>query len=536
MIMLKALIKKQFLELNTFYFQNRKTGKRRSKSGTVGMTILYIFVFITVALMFSAFSYMLAGPLISMGYGWLYYSIFGLLSVFLGVFGAVFNTYAGLYHAKDNELLLSMPVPPSNILLARMTGVYAMGLLYESLVMVPSVIIYWINAEITPLNVILPILLIFIIGFFVMSLTCALGWVVALISSKLKNKSFITVIVSLIFFALYYMFYYRLNSLLQSVIKNADVIGEKVHSVLYPFYLMGLAAEGKALPMLGFTAITAGLTALTCFILSRTFIKIVTAKTAEKKAVYKENSVKTANLSSALLRKELKHFTSSPTYMLNGGLGLIILPVLAVAAVIKSDWIIENLQPLFNGIPGIDEFLPIGVTALICLILSMNAISAPSVSLEGKNLWILQSLPVKPSEVLMAKQKLHIILNAPVAAVSSIIFGIALKADVTVISFMTVFTVAFTMLSASFGLILNLLKPNLTWTNETVPIKQSFSVAVTMFSGWGISAIFGVAGFFLYERIGASYFILFAAVVLILATRYMNGWLKSKGAEIFAAL
>ena len=30
--MLKALLKKQFLELNSYYFQNRKTGKNRGKA------------------------------------------------------------------------------------------------------------------------------------------------------------------------------------------------------------------------------------------------------------------------------------------------------------------------------------------------------------------------------------------------------------------------------------------------------------------------------------------------------------------------
>ena len=37
-------------------------------------------------------------------------ALMGLLAVFLGAFGSVFNTYSGLYLAKDNDLLLSMPM------------------------------------------------------------------------------------------------------------------------------------------------------------------------------------------------------------------------------------------------------------------------------------------------------------------------------------------------------------------------------------------------------------------------------------------
>ena len=34
-----------------------------------------------------------------------------MLAIVLGAFGSVFNTYSSLYLAKDNDLLLSMPIP-----------------------------------------------------------------------------------------------------------------------------------------------------------------------------------------------------------------------------------------------------------------------------------------------------------------------------------------------------------------------------------------------------------------------------------------
>ena len=56
-----------------------------------------------------------------------------------------------------------------------------------------------------------------------------LGWCVAKISLKLKNKSFITVILSLCFFALYYFVYFKAQDLIQNLLMNAVVYGEKVH-------------------------------------------------------------------------------------------------------------------------------------------------------------------------------------------------------------------------------------------------------------------------------------------------------------------
>ena len=68
----------------------------------------------------------------------------GLLAVLLGAFGSVFNTYSGLYLAKDNDLLLSLPIPVRTVIASRLLGVYLMGLMYSAVVSVPAVIVYWI--------------------------------------------------------------------------------------------------------------------------------------------------------------------------------------------------------------------------------------------------------------------------------------------------------------------------------------------------------------------------------------------------------
>ena len=75
----------------------------------------------------------------------------GLLALFMGVFGSVFNTYASLYQAKDNDLLLSMPIPSGKILLVRLSGVYAMGLMYEVSVMIPTLVVWFMTAPVTAL-------------------------------------------------------------------------------------------------------------------------------------------------------------------------------------------------------------------------------------------------------------------------------------------------------------------------------------------------------------------------------------------------
>ena len=77
------------------------------------------------------------------------------------------------------------------------------------MVILPAVIVYWAVVSAAAGAIIGGILLVLLLSLFVMTLSCALGWVVAKISLKLKNKSFITVLVSLLFLGGYYFFYFN---------------------------------------------------------------------------------------------------------------------------------------------------------------------------------------------------------------------------------------------------------------------------------------------------------------------------------------
>ena len=44
--MWKALLKKQFMELVTFYFPKAKAGKKRGAGALAGFAVLFVFIFI----------------------------------------------------------------------------------------------------------------------------------------------------------------------------------------------------------------------------------------------------------------------------------------------------------------------------------------------------------------------------------------------------------------------------------------------------------------------------------------------------------
>ena len=90
--MLKALLKKQFLELTAFYFQNRKNGKYRSAAGIAGFGLLFAFVFFSVGMAFYYLADVLADGLFAMDMAWLYFTLTGLFAIAAGVIGGAFTT------------------------------------------------------------------------------------------------------------------------------------------------------------------------------------------------------------------------------------------------------------------------------------------------------------------------------------------------------------------------------------------------------------------------------------------------------------
>ena len=355
--MLKTLVKKQLMEIFRSYFYNAKTNKKRSTAGIIAYILLFAALMIGLGGMFTGLSVSLCAPLTQAGMGWLYFALMSLLAIFLGAFGSVFNTYSGLYFAKDNDLLLSLPILVRTLMASRLLTVYLMGLMYSAVVILPAVIVYWVTVSTAPMALLGGVLLTALISIFVLTLSCALGWVVAKVSRKLKHKSFITVIVSLAGLAIYYFFVFKAQTAIEQLVANAAVYGEKIKGAAHPLYVFGLTGTGDVTAMLLSAAVILALFALTWTLLSRSFLQITTASGASGKAVYREKAVKRRSIDGALFGKELARFTASPNYMLNSGLGILLLPISGILLLWKGGTVVSLLNEAFTSQSGCAEVL-----------------------------------------------------------------------------------------------------------------------------------------------------------------------------------
>ncbi len=531
--MLKILVKKQMAEIFRMYLYNAKKNKARSRISTLGMFGLFVLIMVgLLGGMFGGVAWAIH-PVIDADLGWLYFDILGMIAIVLGAFGSVFNTFSGLYLAKDNDLLLAMPIPVGSLMASRLLTVYLMGMMYATTVALPTVIVYFLSADLTLIRILGVFVWFVVITVVVLVLSRLLGYVVARLSVKLRHKNIATVVISILFIGGYYFFYFKASSMLRTLLENAELYGAAVKEKAYGLYLFGAMPTGSLSAMGICLLVCAALLAGTWIVLSRSFLGIVTSTGKTTRVVYREHTVKQKSLFGAMLGKEFARFTGSANYMLNCGLGILFLPVMGIALLIKGSWMDQMIGDVFGSSFGATAVLLCG---MISLLSSMIDLVAPSPALEGKNLWIAQSLPIPAKTVISVKLVLQLLLAGVPVLFCTICAMIAFHMSAAERVLVLVITCLFVCLYDLFGLFMGLCNPNLKWTSEIYPIKQSLAVMITLFSGW----IYGIAMIGIYLWIGYQlgsvvYLTIVLAVTIVLLVPLMI-WMVKKAPGQFELL
>ena len=524
--MLRILIKAQLQSVLASLTRTSR-GKRLSVAGAV---LLIAFLAVIYLSFFGFTFYALALALPGMGLGWFYFALAAIMAFALGFIGSVFTAQQQLFAARDNELLLAMPIRPRDILGARMAVLLLLDYALTLIVLLPAGAVWLMVVGGTAGGVFGFVLSALLLPLIIMCFTCLFAWLLALISSRMRNKTVITLVLYLAFLAAYFYFYMNLQQLLTELIANSEQIAGAFVAV-YPLYAFGQASLGSWLHIAGFAACCVIPFALVYAILSRGFLAVTTRRPSVKKLVYRERALKTSGVGAALLRKELGRFAANGMYILNAAMGSVLTVAAAVALIIYRD---EAMQLLSVLPEGMGEG---AVILALCFLNATDVISAPSISLESKTLWLLKSLPVPAWRILMAKVYLHLVIALPPTLIASACCCIALPFPPAGAAMVVLIPALTCVFGALLGVAVNLRYPKFDYINETAVIKNSMSVTVTLFGSWALLAaaalLYGLA---LHRVMGMTAYLSICAALLaaLCAALYLS--LRRSGARRFAEL
>ena len=482
--MFKALLRVQFSSLWATLTRNT-TGKRKKSTGkAVLVAILFIYILGCFFVMFGGMFYALAEPLSMLGLGWFYFALAGIIAAALCFIGSVFMAQQQLFNAKDNELLLSMPIPPSYILGSRMAALLLVNYAFELVVFIPVGVVWCMKLSVTAMGAVCFVLVCLLLPFLILSFTCLFAWLLALISSRLRFKTVITLVLSLAFLGLYMYAVMNMQNYLLALLESSAQLAGSVEAYAYPAYALGVAiAGGDLVSLLGFAACCILPFAIVCALLSR-FFTSVTTKRASVRIKYRRTELKAAGAMSALLKKELRRFASNSMIILNSALGSIFLVIMGVAALIYRDRLLEVL----GFMPGGSDTLA-GVAVLALAFMgAMDYISSATISLEGKCLWIPKTIPVPVRTILMSKVLLNLVISLPATLIASACVAIALPMTALERLYVVLIPCIVSVFISLYGVVINLRFPKFDYINEVNVVKNSLSVCVCLFSSWGILA------------------------------------------------
>lgn len=482
---MNALLKVQLKALAGSFF-NRQKRKKHSKGYYIFITILVLYL----GAAFVGLSCILCNSMLGLceiGLDWMYFAFIGIINLAFGVLMNVFLTQNMLYEAKDNDFLLSLPINPGNILFVRMLSLLVPNVLISIILMLPAGIIYGINFGFGFIGVILFALSLICFPLIIQSVSCVFGWLLNKLYSKLNNKAIVSFVYMIAFLAAYFYIYPKFMDFMNEGVMIGTQMSGSVKSYGWLFYAYGKGCEGDWLYALAFVAICVALFALVYMVIRYNYLKTLVSSKAGTRTIKKTHSLKVRNPINAICFKEFRRFVTSPVYLTNVGVGIILIPVMAVCGIVFKDDV-NSLLNLF-GLSGMSASI---IICVISVIVSMACITAPSVSLEGKSLWIIKSLPLSGVQVIKGKLSIHCMLLIPVSTVSALVLCIAYNPGI-INSVICVAAVALTaFISGVLGLIFNLLFPRFDWVNETGPCKQSMSVLFSMLSSFVLTIMLGL--------------------------------------------
>lgn len=484
MSQIKALIKLElcnFLNLNVFL--HNKDPKTKRKNILLGFTYLLLILMLMFYVGGMVYGY------VSIGLSEIIPAYLVMISSLLIFALGIFKAGNTIFKKEGYEILCSMPITSKEIVLAKLFRLYIEDLCITLLIFIPGFSVYAIllqpeiffYAKLIAMGICIPCLPMFLYSFIETLIT---GF-----ASRMKHKSLVNTILTLLFVGVIFIFSGSISTIENDIdlemISNLSLLILKQIQQIYPFaiYFSSCLLKNDLLKGILYIVVSLGSSFVLWILISRFYHFISTnLYTTYAKHDYKMKDLNKSSILWSLCKKEFKRYFASSVYVTNTIIG----PMMGCAFAIVLLFVdMELILKEFPMAIDVNTILPI----LIVGMFSMMTTTAVSISMEGKNWWIIKTLPVDTKTILNAKILMNLLLNLPFFVVSEIALIFALKPDFLNNIWMLLFSALYLIFCAIFGISVNLHFVNFDYESEASVVKQSASAFIGGMGGFLLSMI-----------------------------------------------
>ena len=464
---------------------------------------------------------------------------FGLINILL-IYGFIYGTMLSimyvlfrangyLFNYKDYEILEPLPIRSKDVILAKTTVMMVFIYFSIFIFLAPIMFSYFYHGGFNLLSFILLLIGILMLPVIPLVLFSFVSLLIARITSKFRKSNILNVILLVAgFLGIMYLSISIQNTGDVNPLLNQQEFMDNLGKVYPPvkWFVEGVH-DHNILSMLWlvlshvllFIGFIFGIQKLVTSTNQRGLSKVT--RKSNKKAVAKERSIL-----NTIVIKETRTFFNTPIYVFNIGFGPLIMIVLAIASLFFGD-AIQNYMAQFVG-AGLD--FEIVFLIIIGFSMSMVYSTAVSLSLEGKNFWILKSLPINPKTIMHGKMLFNIYLGLPAAIISMLIFSFNVEISMARLFLMVIVITTVSFAVTSLGSIINLYVPKFEYRNPTEVVKQSAGAMLGIFGGFGILILDGLLFYFVSKSMSLEIGLVFI-ILLNLALSGLFFYIVNKKSE-----
>lgn len=399
------------------------------------------------------------------------------------LFTTIFKVKGTIFGFRDYDMIMSLPVSTGAIVVSRLIILYTINFIFVIILMVPMMVAYGLLSNANLIFYLISAITIFFIPLVPIVIASFLGTAIAYLASKFKRSNALNIVFSLglLMIILGLSFVFDDNG--EELVNVAKLLTDQINT-MYPLAQMYTEAvvDQNIRSLLLFILISVAAFLLYTVLVQKIFKRmntlIMTGRTGSN---FKMKELKTSSPWKALYVKELKRYFSSTIYVTNTGFGIVMLTLAAIAMIFVDP------KTLLSS-PGINVDINGYVPIFITFCIAMSNTTMASLSLEGRNLWIVKSMPVAPMTVFLSKVLVNLTIISP-AILDVILIGILLDFEWPLTVVLVAMIIALGVLISFFGLIVNLLLPNFNWSSEVIVVKQSAASMVAIFSGMGYTGL-----------------------------------------------
>jgi len=217
----------------------------------------------------------------------------------------------------------------------------------------------------------------------------------------------------------------------------------------------------------------------------------------------------------ALMKKEFSFLIKTPAYLINCYFSVIGYFIFSVFSLfMDNEDVLRSIG--LSGI-GADKGLMIYYIAIASVfVVATCTANASSISLEGKYVYILKSLPVDTLDILSSKILFQIFLSLPPTLIATTILSFTAKIPMMGYFQILVLTILVSFASSQMHLMTNLIFPKMDWNTETEVVKRSLSSILSILvAGFFYAIFFVLREVFLIGNI-STLLIIYLVIVLLL--------------------